>query len=243
MEKRTFFVVSVSHLSNDNVYSLFKSTADIAIPMRGVLGDMINAVLDVFLPNVQTFGEQVNAQRKSQLTEQVTAMHLQNDILLAEIKRVVAFMSKSREADKRAAAKDFDFFFAPFKGNIRKPIKPQVDSLTDMFVKYRANPELARFAQVIGVDVVLSELEVNNTGLSAIYLDRTEEDGARPASGSDLRPAAAESYAQLCNVVETAVNFLPNDTNIKLFNSMDELRRKFAPLASGGKDKPADEAK
>jgi hypothetical protein len=91
---------------------------------------------------------------------------------------------------------------------------------------------------MIGIDVILTELEANNTGLSAIYLNRTEEEGARPASGSDLRPAASEGYMQLSNVVEAAVNFLPNDTNTKLFNSMDELRRKFAPLASGSKDNP-----
>ncbi|MCE5331706.1 MAG: hypothetical protein LLF95_06155, partial [Bacteroidales bacterium] len=40
MDRKTFFVLSVSHLSNDNAYSLFKSTVDFAIPVRTELGDI-----------------------------------------------------------------------------------------------------------------------------------------------------------------------------------------------------------
>lgn len=241
MEKRTFFVIPVSHLSNDNANSLFKSTGDIITPVRSELGEIVNAVLNVFLPNVQKFGEQVNAQHRSKLTEQLTALRLKNKNLLAEIKRVVVFMSKSRDIKKKTAAQDLDFFFKPYWDDIKKPTKTQADDLSDMFVKYHADSALSGSAKIIEIDVFLTELEANNTEQATIYLDRNEEIGARPASGSDLRPAAAESYAQLCDVVETAVNFMPNDTLIKLFNSMDALRRKFAPLAGGDKDKPTDE--
>ena len=242
MEKRIFSVVAISHLSNDNANSLFKSTGDIIIPVRTQLGDMINAVLDVFLPNAQKFGEQVNAQRKSKLTELVTAIDKKNDKLLAEIKRTVVYISKSRDVNQSKAAHNVDFFFSPFWNAAKKPIKTQADDFSDMFVKYHADSELMNDAALVGITQFLDELEVSNNELVNIYLNRNEETGARGASGSDLRPAVSDSYAQLCSAVEQAVNFTPNDTNVTLFNNMDALRRKYAPLATGGKDKPAPDA-
>lgn len=243
MEKRIFSVVAISHLSNDNANSLFKSTGDIIIPVRTQLGDMINAVLDVFLPNAQKFGEQVNAQQKSQLTEQVTAIDKKNDKLLAEIKRTVVYISKSRDVNQSKAAHNVDFFFSPFWNAAKKPIKTQADDLSDMFVKFHADPALVNDASLVGIMQFLNELEASNNELKSVYLDRNEETGARGTSSSDLRPAVSDSYAQLCSAVEQAVNFTPNDTNVTLFNSMDALRRKFAPLATGGKDKPEDDTK
>lgn len=243
MEKRIFSVLPISHISNDNVSSLLKSTGDIAIPVRSFLGEMINAVLEVFLLNVQKYGEQVNAQQKSKFTEQVTTIDAKNDKLLAEIKRTVVFISKSRDVNKSKAAHNVDFFFSPFWNAAKRPIKTQADDISDMFVKYHADPALINDATQVGIAEFMNELEVSNNELVSIYLNRNEETGARGASSSDLRPAAVDSYVQLCSAVEQAVNFTPNDTNVTLFNSMEALRKKYAPLAAGSKAKPADETK
>lgn len=243
MEKKSFFSFRISHLSNDNANSLMKSTVDIAIPVRTKLGDMASAVLDELLPNVSSFGYQVNTQQKSKFTEQVTAMDKKNDGLLAEIKRTVVFMSKSRDAAKVSAAQTVDFFLTPYWNVSKKPIKTQADDLVDMFAKFHADPELVAAATEIGVAALLTELETSNSDLVTVYLTRNEEIGNRGASGSDLRPAAETSYNQFCNVIEQAVNYTPNDALIALFNSMDALRRKYSVLASDGKTPPADEAK
>ena len=95
----------------------------------------------------------------------------------------------------------------------------------------------------LGIANLFNELEVSNNQLISTYLTRNNEIGNRSESGSDLRPAAETGYADLCNVVEQAVNFTPNLVIQTLFNDMDALRRKFAPLASGGKDKPEDDTK
>jgi hypothetical protein len=243
MEKRTFYGFRFGHLSNDNAYSLIKSTIEVAIPVRTLLGEMGNAVLSQLMVNADKFGQQVTVLHKSKLTGQVTALDEKDDDLLAEIKRGVVFMIKSRDLYKQSAAQELDFFFTPYWGAGKKPVKAQVDDLAVMFTKFHADPKLLTAASICGVLDMITELEATNIELGNKFLERNEEHGNRPESGSDLRPAAAESYAQFCTVVEQAVNFTPNDELIKLFNNMDELRRRYSLLASDNKDKPTDTPK
>jgi len=243
MEKRTFYGFRFSHLSNGNAYSLINSTIEVALPMRSLLGEMGNAVLSQLIANAEKFGQQVNVLHKSRLTEQVISLDEKDGDLLAEIKRGVVFMIQSRDLDKQSAAQELDFFFTPYWGAGKKPLKAQVDDLKIMLVKFHADPKLIAAASICGVLDIITELETSNTQLGTKFLERNEEQGNRPESGSDLRPAAAESYTQFCTVVEQIVNFTPNDELIKLFNNMDELRRRYSLLASDNKDKPTDTPK
>ncbi len=240
MKKQTFFGLRPSHLSNHDANSLFQSTIHVAIPVQSQLGDMVNAVLTEFIPSVQKFGEQVNTQHKSKLTDSLKEIDKKDDNLLSEIKRAVVFMSKSRELSKKAAAQDLEFFLTPYWDANRRPVKTQAEDTADMFAKYHANPALQAAAMEIGVAALLTELEVSNVELTTTYLTRNNEIGKRSESGSDLRPAVETGYTDLCNAVEQAVNFMPTPVLLALFNDMDALRQKHAPLATGDKDKPAD---
>ena len=100
-KKETFFGLRSSHLSNNNANSLFQSTLQVVIPVRSYLGDMGNAILDQFSTSAQKFGEQVNAQHKSELTGTLKQMDKKDDDLLSEMKRGVVFASKSRDAHKK----------------------------------------------------------------------------------------------------------------------------------------------
>ncbi|HJV78496.1 MAG TPA: DUF6261 family protein, partial [Paludibacter sp.] len=227
-----------SHLSNHNANSLFQSTIQVAIPVQSQLGDMVNAVLTEFISSAQKFGEQVNAQRKSKLTDPLREMDQKDDNLLSEIKGTVVFMLKSRELNKKAAAENLKFFLAPYWDANRHPMKTQAEDMTDMFAKYHANPALLAAATEIGVAALFTELEVSNVELTTTYLARNNEIGKRSESGSDLRPAVETGYTDLCNAVEQTVNFMPSPVLLALFNDMDALRRKYAPLATESKDKP-----
>ena len=243
MKKETFFGLRSSHLSNNNANALFQSTLQVVIPVRSSLGDMGNAILDQFSTSAQKFGEQVNAQHKSELTGTLKQMDKKDDDLLSEIKRGVVFMLKSRDEHKKALAQSIDFYMAPYWDVNTRPVKPLAEDTTDMLTKYRASPDLQAVAMEFGMADLFNELEVSNNQLISTYLTRNNEIGNRSESGSDLRPAAETGYADLCNVVEQAVNFTPSPALQTLFNDMDALRRKFAPLASGGKDKPEDDTK
>ena len=240
MKKQTFFGLRTSHLSNNDANSLFQSTIQVAIPVQTQLGDMMAAVLKEFISGAQKFGEQVNASQKSKLTAPLKEMDKTDDNLLSEIKRTVVFMSKSRELSKQTAALDLDFFLTPYWDLSTRPVKTQAEDTTDMFTKYNANPDLQAAATEIGVAALFTELEAANAELTATYLTRNNEIGNRSESGTNLRPAAETGYTDLCNAVEQAVSFTPSPVIQTLFNDMDALRRKYAPLATGGKDKPAD---
>jgi hypothetical protein len=101
----------------------------------------------------------------------------------------------------------------------------------------RANPMLVNAAQTIGVDIFMNELEANNAALSATFKARELEDGKQAPSGSDLRPAATDSYNRFCSIIEQAANFTPNRVILDLFIKMDMLRKRYHALQSPGKDK------
>jgi hypothetical protein len=230
MKKETFFGLRSSHLSNNNANALFQSTLQVVIPVRSYLGDMGNAILDQFSTSAQKFGEQVNAQHKSELTGTLKQMDKKDDDLLSEIKRGVVFMLKSRDEHKKALAQSIDFYMAPYWDVNTRPVKTQAEDTTDMLTKYRASPDLQAAAMELGIANLFNELEVFNNQLISTYLTRNNEIGNRSETG----------YADLCNVVEQAVNFTPSPVLQTLFNDMDALRRKFAPLATGDKNKPTD---
>lgn len=54
--------------------------------------------------------------------------------------------------------------------------------------------------------------------------------GGRSESGSELRPKAIDAYKKFCILIELALDYLPNQELINLFNQMDELRKKYQAL-------------
>lgn len=230
MKKKDFFTVHLNHLSNEDAASLFVQTCDHAIPVKSRLGDMANVALTKLQSDSAAFSTQANRQLKSQYTGQVNTNREVSVNLLAEIKRIVAFESKSRDTGKKQAAQNFDFFFDVYSDLGRKAIGTQMEQTQEMIVKYKADPKLISAAQIIGVDHLMTELETDNNALIEVYQTRTTESGNRGTSSSELRPAATDSYVQFCAIIEQAVNLMPNETLLSLFNTMDELRKKHNAL-------------
>lgn len=241
MKKVSFSGLRVSHLSNNNANSLFQSTIQVITPVRTQLGDLGNAILDRFVSNTQKFGSQVNVQYRSKLTDPLHEINKADDNLLSEIKRTVVFMTKSRDLSQKAAAQDLEFFLEPYWDVNRRPVKTQAEDTADMLAKYHASQVLQAAALKLGVVGLFTELETVNKDLTATYLSRTSEKGNRPQSGSDLRTDAETDYTDLCGMVEQRVNFTPSPELQTLFNDMDALRRQYAPLATGDKEKPTDD--
>lgn len=238
MEKKSFSSLSLSRLSNDDNSTLLQLTLDVAIPVKAAIGDMANVALTNFATNAAPFIEQTNSLRESQLTAQINSARGVNNNLMAEIKRIVVFEKKSRNEARKAAATDLDFFFKPYWDLSKRALGAQMKDTSEMLNKYEADATLVAKATMISINVPLTDLKGNNDSLTSLYLARTEEEGGRGTSGTDLRPAANEGYVQFCNVIEQAVNLLPNAELNTLFNSMDALRVKAHALISKTKDKP-----
>lgn len=240
MEKKEFSTVHLSHLSNEDAASLFVQTCEHSIPVRAQLGELGSIALDSLIPKANAFSAQAISAHKSQYTEQVKDSRKTTIDVFAEIKRIIVFESKSRDAVRKQAGIDLLFFLSPYWDITRAPVGTQMEQTQELIVKYRADSNLNRVAQLIGVEPLMNELETDNNALAAVYNTRTVETGNRETSSTDLRPGATESYVQFCTIIEHAVNLMPNDVLLSLFNTLDELRKKHNALIQKPKDKGKD---
>ncbi|NVN95368.1 MAG: hypothetical protein HXX18_08820 [Bacteroidetes bacterium] len=241
MENLKLSILHVSHLSNEDAASLFGLSCEIAEPVQSEMGELLLAAFAKLKANNKPFMQQINKLHKSALTDDVLAAHKVCDNVFAEIKRTVVYESKSRDVNKKDAALALDFFLKPYRDVTKSPLVTQIELSAECCAKYNADAAIKSAATKIGVDTLFAEFETDNHKLSSIYKTRNEEVSQRSTSGTDLRPAASESYQQFCTVLEQAVNLTPKPALIKLFNSIDELRKKHHALLPNAKAKKGEE--
>lgn len=240
----SFSPVYVIHLPISGLFSLNKSTIELAKPLMPALGSIPAAALAELELAQQNLGAGMNRAQKSGLSDDVKALDKERDAFLAEIFRVPTSYLRSSDEAKKSAASVMHLFLVPYKGVAAQPVNYETGTVADMVVKYRARPDLLAAAQTLGIDNLFDKLDLKNMGLNTIYQDRTTEYAERDVAASEFKPAAVAAYIQFCTSIEQAFNFAPNDTNTALFNKMDEYRKKYHALETGKGDTPAtDETK
>jgi len=238
-EKQKLSNVSLARLSNDDAAALINLTVDDALLVRPQIGEMASAALSEMEQTGRAFRAQTNRSKKSQLTDQVNLERKVCVDVFTEIKKTVVFEGISRIEPRKKAANDLEFYLKPNWDITKGPIGDHIDQTVKIVSLYRANPLLVAAGQTIGIDMLMNELEANNAALSATFKARELEDGKQAPSGSDLRPAATDSYNRFCSIIEQAVNFTPNPAILDLFIKMDMLRKRYHALQTSGKDKSA----
>ena len=238
MEKMSFSLLRTSGLSINNVFSLVKSSADISIPVQSYLGEMVNAALAKLMADNEKFGEQINKNQKSGLTDELKPLDKERDDVQYEINRDITYHLKGSDVGKKAAAQTLKLFQTPYWNAPKLPLNTQTGVVYEMLGKYKASPILVAAAKELGIDAKYALLEVRNNAFDAKYKDRNDEAPDRQTSGSSLKPAVVDSYNTFCTAMEQAVNLTPNDQNIALFYKLDELRKKYHALGGNGKDVP-----
>ena len=236
-EKQKLSSVYLDRLSIENAAALINLTIDDALPVKNEIGEMGSAVLTELEQTGRAFRAQTNRSKKSQLTDQVNAERKVCVDVYAEIKKTVVYETSSRIEPRKQAATELQFFLKPNWDITKAPLGDQIDQTEKLMLQYRANPLLVNAGQTIGIDMQMNELEANNTSLKTTFKARELEDGKQAPSGSNLRPAATDSYSRFCNIIEQAANFTPNAAILDLFIKMDMLRKRYHALQSGGKDK------
>jgi len=113
--------------------------------------------------------------------------------------------------------------------------------LHEMIEKYKSDPELLAEAKELGVDAIILEIETANIKFNALYNQRLADEASREWSASAQKATVCSSYAEFSNAIEQQVNFAPNEDSIKLFNQLEELRKKYQNLGAKGKDEPEPE--
>lgn len=220
-----FKSLHVSHLNHNDAVALFQSTCEIALPVRMHIGSTANAILEELVANTEVCYAQVNRLRESPLSGQVKDLRKGCNDLLWEIKRCIRFNALSSNAGMSMPANELKFFFKPNWNLHKKALATQMELTSKMLMRFMADEELVKAGQIIGIDTLMINLEIINTRLEALYCSRINEVGSRPPSGTDLRPAANESYMQFCTAIEQAARYTPNDELLQLFNRMKVFRR------------------
>lgn len=238
MSNLSFSPLHVNGMTINNTFSLIKSSVDLAIPVRTNLGVMLDAALTKMITDNESFGQQINKNQKSELTDNLKPLDKDRDVTQAEINRTITFYSKGRDEIKKVAAQKLKLFFTPYWNAAELPQNTQTGVIAEMIGKYKANTELVAAAQTLGIIDLIAALETKNNAFVAVYKSRNDEVAGRETSGSSLKPAAVASYNNFCTVLEQAVNLMPNDTNLALFNHLDLLRKKYHAMG-GSKDAPA----
>jgi len=231
MQTTEFRPVHLNNLTIDNLFSLTKSTIEVAGPVRESIGELPNAILNQLETDNNAMGLQLKKAFKSGLTPQVTELDLDCDDRLSEVKRNVSTNLLGRNPEKKAAAEALKIFLNPYWNTDTKPLITQVSLTKEMFAKFNANETLTTHAATIGIADMMAGLEAANTALSALYQTRNEQVSALDGpSASSLKSATSKSYEHFCIAVEQAVNYTPSAILTTLFNQMDELRKAYARL-------------
>lgn len=238
MSKFLFSSLYVNNQTINNVFSLVKSSADISIPVQSYLGEMVNVALAKLMVDNEKFGEQINKNQKSGLTDDMKPLDKERDDVQYEINRDITYHLKGSDLGKKAAAQTLKLFMTPYWNAAKLPLNTQTGIVYEMLGKYKASPILVAAARELGMDAKYLLLEVKNNAFDAKYKDRNDEAPNRQTSGSSLKPAVVDSYNTFCTAMEQAVSLTPNDQNIALFYKLDELRKKYHALGGNGKDVP-----
>ena len=238
MSKLLFSSLHVNNQAINNVFSLVKSFADISIPVQSYLGEIVNAALTKMIADNEKFGEQINKNQKSGLTDELILLDKGRDDVQYEINRDITYHLKSSDVGKKSAAQTLKLFQTPYWNAAKLPLNTQTGVVYEMVGKYKASQVLVAAAQELGMDAKYGLLEEKNNAFDAVYKSRNDEAPDHQTSGSSLKPVVVESYNTFCTAMEQAVNLTPNDQNIALFYKLDELRKKYHALGGTSKDVP-----
>jgi len=231
MQPNEFRPVHLNHLTIDNLFSLTKSTIEVAKPVKESLGELLNAILGQLETDNNAMGGQLKKSLKSGLTAQVAELDLDCDDRFAEVKRNVSTNLLGRNPEKKAAAEALKIFLVPYWNTDKKPLNTQISLMMEMFDKFNGNGTLVEQAEIVGITDMMTGLEAANTALRSLYQTRNEQVSAREGpSASSLKSVTSKSYEHFCTAVEQAATYTPSDILSALFNQMDELRKTYARL-------------
>ena len=231
MLKKTFSNLPATRLTNNEAFSLIKSTIDFATPVQDNIGEIARTALHVLTSSESLLAASINKSQKSIFTKQLMEINADRKNRYAEIKRTVTYAIKGRDATKRTASKSFKIFLIPFWNMTSEAINTQTSNFSNLFDKYDVTPSLIEQAKMLGIAEFIDELRTVNSNFDTLYKARNSEQAAKQGpSGSDMKPQAVAAYSCFCTSVELAVNFNGNDVLVTLFNNMDGLRKKYALL-------------
>ncbi|MDR3350439.1 MAG: DUF6261 family protein [Prevotellaceae bacterium] len=225
---KKFITLRVSHLRLDDIGGLVSETIALITPQTAVIGVVAAAKFQTLASMNTTLHELMNKQRASALTPQIKEKDAQRDALFAEIKRTSKSGQKSSLPDVAAAGTMMVDFLKPFWNIGTEPIMSQTDQINLLSVRYAADPALAMAATTLGIAPQMQWFFNYNADLFNLYNTRLDEmSDVEGPSASSIKNEVVKEYDEFCVSLETVLSALPTDALQKLFDEINEIRRKY----------------
>ncbi len=229
MENRIFFPLYTANLNIDNLYGLVKTTIEISKPLKEVMSDLVKAALNKLEAANAELEKRMKKTLGSALTPELTEMNRKRNKLFAEIKRFVSTADKSSIETLKKEGSLFKIFLDPYWDTEGSPLNTITSIYEEILDRFNTTESLKKSAEVLGITVLISELENINIVYDELYKKRNNEISNKTGnSASKIKDSVVQVYEQYCISIEQSVNLVPNKKIEQLFNDMDGLRRKYA---------------
>ena len=230
MKSLSFGPLNAAKLTVNGVYSLCKSTIDLAKPVIAQIGVLPAAGLTHLETLNLQLGASVNKANKSAYTQELQQMDKERDNILAEIKREISTGVKSSNTDKKLAASALQLFMSPYWESNVLPQDVETGVVDDCLVKLNASEELKTAAVTLDITGLFASLDTKNKAFDQKFKNRNTEYAEKGEPATAIKPLVVPAYVQFCTALEQTVNLAPNDTVLALFYQLDELRKKYHAL-------------
>lgn len=231
MSTKKFTVLYVIKLKLAHLFALCKTTIEIALNMHPALGEIAATAFD----RLETANAELDRHMKqplaSLLTPELSKLDKLRDQTWNELKKNVKTAAGSVLATTNQAGKALLNFLTPYLNMAGQALNTETELIEEVLQRYRENEKLQQQSNAIGIVPLWEELERLNAQFDTMYKERNAELAAQSElSASKLKTNVANCYTQFCTAVEQQVNLMPGEDILRLFNEMDELRKKYTQL-------------
>src|ERR1035437_7210507 len=187
MKRKTFTKLKANLLTIDDLYSLVKTTCERTIILSSLYYDNLYKQYVEMRANNEKMCLQASIPARNELTEQLNEMNVARNVCFESIKREIYFNLNHRNKPGRLAAHELHHFFEPYwKSPIENP-NIQSEIFHNRLTKYLASPDLMANVSILGLEMLLSNLESTNSRYDSLVKARSMEIDARGLMGKELK--------------------------------------------------------
>ncbi|MDR3194817.1 MAG: DUF6261 family protein [Tannerella sp.] len=236
METKKFSPLYIGQLKLSHLFTLNKSTIEIALPLYGIAGALIDAAFTQLQTVNIELDKRLNRPMSSMLTPELKQLEIKRDGIFEEIKRDVKTAAKSSDVAKGNAGRILYHFLTPYWAIDKQAMNTESGLIDEMIGRYNNDQTLVGSAEIIGITPLWTELNAVNINFEMLYYERNAEIAAKDDAAGKYRREGVKSYENFCTLVEQAVNLTPTHELEILFDQMDHLRKTYHALVSKKKD-------
>lgn len=231
MKTTPFTPVNLHVFVVNDTHAIVTSTLANVEPVKDQLDALTLASFDDLASSNAAMSARMNQAAGDPATKDIDAEDLNRDGWWREIKRDVKTACASPDSARKEAGLALKIFFTPYWDLQKAALPTETDMIEELDGKLQENTTMLAHMAILGLTTKFDSMKTSNTLLKTLYNTRTSASAAKAGTAASvLKANVANSYSQFCYLVELAHVLTPSDTLTTLFNNMEQLRKKYAPL-------------